>query len=54
MIASVAHLGNNSRLPNTFADLLGDMHQYQSDELSIRANIIGAFETIRQATAIGA
>ncbi len=35
-------------------DLLGDMHQYQSDELSIRANIIGAFETIRQATAIGA
>ncbi|WP_250437005.1 amidohydrolase family protein [Caballeronia sp. ATUFL_F2_KS9A] len=36
------------------SDLLGDMHQYQSDELSIRANIVGAFEAIRQATAIGA
>ncbi len=35
-------------------DLLGDMHQYQSDELSIRADILGAFETICQATAIGA
>jgi imidazolonepropionase-like amidohydrolase len=35
-------------------DLLGDMHEYQSDELSIRANIVGAFEAIRQATAIGA
>ncbi|MGI4861227.1 MAG: amidohydrolase family protein [Janthinobacterium lividum] len=35
-------------------DLLGDMQQYQSDELSIRAGIVGAFETICQATAIGA
>ncbi|WP_330555582.1 metal-dependent hydrolase family protein [Burkholderia multivorans] len=35
-------------------DLLGDMHQYQSDELSIRADILGAFETICQATVIGA
>lgn len=35
-------------------DLLGDMHQFQSDELSIRAEILGAFETICQATAIGA
>lgn len=35
-------------------DLLGDMHQYQSDELSIRADIVGAFEVIRQATATGA
>jgi imidazolonepropionase-like amidohydrolase len=35
-------------------DLLGDMHQYQSDELSIRADIVGAFEAIRQATAFGA
>jgi imidazolonepropionase-like amidohydrolase len=35
-------------------DLLGDMHQYQSDELEIRARILGNFETIRQATAIGA
>jgi imidazolonepropionase-like amidohydrolase len=35
-------------------DLLGDMHQFQSDELSIRAKIVGAFETICQATAIGA
>jgi imidazolonepropionase-like amidohydrolase len=36
------------------SDLLGDMHQYQSDELAIRANIVGPFEAIRQATAIGA
>jgi imidazolonepropionase-like amidohydrolase len=36
------------------SDLLGDMHQYQSDELSIRAKIVGPFEAIRQATAIGA
>jgi len=35
-------------------DLLGDMHQYQSDELTIRADILGAFETICQATAVGA
>ncbi|MNR47355.1 hypothetical protein D3C85_1664470 [compost metagenome] len=35
-------------------DLLGDMHQYQSDELWIRADILGAFETICQATAVGA
>ncbi|WP_321793931.1 amidohydrolase family protein [Burkholderia pyrrocinia] len=35
-------------------DLLGDMHQYQSDELSIRADILGAFETICQATVVGA
>ena len=35
-------------------DLLGDMHQYQSDELAIRADIVGAFEAIRQATALGA
>jgi imidazolonepropionase-like amidohydrolase len=35
-------------------DLLGDMHQFQSDELSIRAEILGAFETLCQATAIGA
>ncbi len=35
-------------------DLLGDMHQYQSDELSIRSAIVGAFETLCQATQIGA
>jgi imidazolonepropionase-like amidohydrolase len=35
-------------------DLLGDMHQYQSDELAIRAQIVGAFATICQATAVGA
>lgn len=35
-------------------DLLGDMHQYQSDELWIRADILGAFETICQATVMGA
>ncbi|PLZ03165.1 peptidase M38 [Burkholderia sp. WAC0059] len=35
-------------------DLLGDMHQYQSDELTIRADVLGAFETLCQATAVGA
>jgi imidazolonepropionase-like amidohydrolase len=35
-------------------DLLGDMHAFQSNELEIRARILGNFETIRQATAIGA
>jgi imidazolonepropionase-like amidohydrolase len=35
-------------------DLLGDMQQFQSDELTIRAEILGAFEVICQATAIGA
>jgi imidazolonepropionase-like amidohydrolase len=35
-------------------DLLGDMHEYQSDELTIRSAILGAFETICQATAVGA
>ncbi|MGN6651068.1 amidohydrolase family protein [Trinickia sp.] len=36
------------------SDLLGDMHSFQSDELSIRAGILGAFEVICQATAVGA
>lgn len=36
------------------SDLLGDMHRFQSDELSIRADVLGAFEVICQATAIGA
>src|SRR5258708_1350855 len=35
-------------------DLLGDMHEYQSDELTIRSEILGAFETICQATVVGA
>jgi imidazolonepropionase-like amidohydrolase len=35
-------------------DLLGGMHPYQSDELSIRAEVLGAFEVICQATAVGA
>ncbi|SDV48832.1 metal-dependent hydrolase family protein [Chitinasiproducens palmae] len=35
-------------------DLLGNMHRFQSDELRIRSDILGAFETICQATAIGA
>lgn len=35
-------------------DLLGDMHQYQSDELRIRSEILGSVETLRQATVIGA
>jgi imidazolonepropionase-like amidohydrolase len=35
-------------------DLLGEMHKYQSDELSIRAEVLGPFEVICQATAVGA
>ncbi|WP_454744139.1 amidohydrolase family protein [Cupriavidus necator] len=35
-------------------DLLGDMHEFQSDELRIRADILGNLEVLRQATAIGA
>lgn len=35
-------------------DLLGDMQQFQSEELSIRAEILGNFEVIRQATVVGA
>jgi Imidazolonepropionase and related amidohydrolases len=34
-------------------DLLGAMHQYQSDELRTRSYILGATETLRQATVIG-
>ncbi|BET12448.1 amidohydrolase family protein [Pandoraea sputorum] len=36
------------------SDLLGDMHKYQSDELTIRADVLGAAETLRSATVIGA
>nr|WP_245176274.1 amidohydrolase family protein [Cupriavidus sp. AcVe19-6a] len=35
-------------------DLLGDMHEFQSDELRIRAKILGNLEVLRQATTIGA
>lgn len=35
-------------------DLLGEMHPYQSDELRIRAEVLGNAETLRQATVIGA
>lgn len=35
-------------------DLLGDMHEHQSDELRIRSEILGNAETLRQATVIGA
>lgn len=35
-------------------DLLGDMQQFQSNELVIRAEILGAFEVICQATVVGA
>ncbi len=35
-------------------DLLGDMHEFQADELSLRAGILGAYETLCQATVIGA
>jgi imidazolonepropionase-like amidohydrolase len=36
------------------SDLLGDMHKYQSDELTIRAEVLGAADTLRSATVIGA
>lgn len=36
------------------SDLLGDMQQCQAEELSIRAEVLGNYEVIRQATAIGA
>ncbi|WP_233238573.1 amidohydrolase family protein [Bordetella sp. LUAb4] len=36
------------------SDLLGDMQQYQTEELEIRAKVLGNFEVICQATAIGA
>lgn len=35
-------------------DLLGDMHQHQSREFSIRAEVQGALETLRQATSLNA
>lgn len=35
-------------------DLLGEMHCFQSEELTIRSKILGAFETICQATSVGA
>lgn len=35
-------------------DLLGDLQCFQSEELTIRSEILGAFETICQATAVGA
>ncbi|MGE0153563.1 MAG: amidohydrolase family protein [Reyranellaceae bacterium] len=35
-------------------DLLGDMHQHQSREFSIRADIQGNLETLRQATSLNA
>lgn len=35
-------------------DLLGDMHQFQSDELTIRAEVLGNLEVLRQATINGA
>ncbi|MDB5761616.1 MAG: amidohydrolase family protein [Herminiimonas sp.] len=35
-------------------DLLGDMHDFQSDELTIRAQVLGNLEVLRQATIIGA
>lgn len=36
------------------SDLLGEMHGYQSDELLIRAKVLGNVEVLRQATLIGA
>lgn len=35
-------------------DLLGDLHPFQSEELTIRSKLIGNFDTICQATLIGA
>ncbi|WP_323120063.1 metal-dependent hydrolase family protein [Burkholderia alba] len=36
------------------SDLLGDMHRYQSDELAIRAAILGNADTLRSATTVAA
>ena len=36
------------------SDLLGDMQEFQAEELEIRAKVLGNFEVICQATAIGA
>ncbi|CAP41597.1 metal-dependent hydrolase family protein [Bordetella petrii] len=36
------------------SDLLGDMQQYQTEELTIRAAVLGNAEVLRQATVIGA
>ncbi|CAJ0721331.1 Adenine deaminase [Ralstonia edaphis] len=36
------------------SDLLGEMHEYQSDEFRIRATLLGALEAIRSATSIAA
>ncbi len=35
-------------------DLLGDMHEFQNDELTIRARVLGNLEVLRQATLNGA
>jgi imidazolonepropionase-like amidohydrolase len=36
------------------SDLLGEMHTFQSDELRIRAEVLGNLETLRSATTIAA
>lgn len=61
-IETVREAGRNSLaiyaeagVPMAFgSDLLGEMHHYQSDEFRIRAELLGALETIRSATSIAA
>ncbi len=36
------------------SDLLGEMHTFQSDELRIRADVLGNLEALRSATTIAA
>jgi imidazolonepropionase-like amidohydrolase len=36
------------------SDLLGEMHTFQSDELRIRAEVLGNLEALRSATTIAA
>jgi imidazolonepropionase-like amidohydrolase len=45
----------NAGVPMGFgSDLLGEMHTFQSDELRIRAEVLGNLEALRSATTIAA
>jgi imidazolonepropionase-like amidohydrolase len=45
----------NAGVPMGFgSDLLGEMHTFQSDELRIRADVLGNLEALRSATTIAA
>ncbi|CAK9886600.1 MAG: putative protein [Candidatus Erwinia impunctatus] len=46
---------SDAGLPMAYgSDLLGDMHQYQSDELTLRATVLPAADILRSATTIAA